>query len=92
MIFEKRFYNDDLKIKCFMENELMVTMIQHHPLAHYLTLTFANMQQYEFVIHISGSTRESINEWCHDNLIFLNIRMHSNSLSSILETIQHYKM
>lgn len=91
VISENGFYENDLKVKRFMENELMVAMYKDHPLAHQQELTMKDLEQYDFVIHSGGSTRESIDEWRRDNLVSLRARMQSNSLSSILETIKHSK-
>lgn len=89
IISENDFYESDLKVKRFMENELMVAMDSSHPLAHKKVVTMNDLEKYDFVIHSGGSTRESIDEWCSDNLIQLQVRMESNSLSSIIETIKH---
>lgn len=89
VISENAFYENDLKVKRFMENELMIAMDKEHPLAHKEALTMKDLEYYDFVIHSGGSTRESIDEWRRDNLVQLRARMQSNSLSSILETIKH---
>lgn len=89
VISENAFYENDLKVKRFMENELMIVMDKEHPLAHKEALTMKDLEYYDFVIHSGGSTRESIDEWRRDNLVQLRARMQSNSLSSILETIKH---
>lgn len=89
VISENAFYENDLKVKRFMENELMISMDKEHPLAHKEALTMKDLEYYDFVIHSGGSTRESIDEWRRDNLVQLRARMQSNSLSSILETIKH---
>lgn len=89
VISENAFYENDLKVKRFMENELMIAMDKENPLAHKEALTMKYLEYYDFVIHSGGSTRESIDEWRRDNLVQLRARMQSNSLSSILETIKH---
>ena len=89
VISENAFYENDLKVKRFMENELMIAMDKEHPLAHKEALTMKDLEYYDFVILSGGSTRESIDEWRRDNLVQLRARMQSNSLSSILETIKH---
>lgn len=89
VISENAFYENDLKVKRFMENELMIAMDKEHPLAHKEALTMKDLEYYDFVIHSGGSTRESIDEWRRDNLVQLRARMQSNSLSSTLETIKH---
>lgn len=89
VISENAFYENDLKVKRFMENELMIAMDKEHPLAHKEALTMKDLEYYDFVIHSGGSTRESIDEWRRDNLVQLRARMQSNSLSSILETTKH---
>lgn len=89
VISENAFYENDLKVKRFMENELMIAMDKEHPLAHKEALTMKDLEYYDLVIHSGGSTRESIDEWRRDNLVQLRARMQSNSLSSILETIKH---
>lgn len=89
VISENAFYENDLKVKRFMENELMIAMDKEHTLAHKEALTMKDLEYYDFVIHSGGSTRESIDEWRRDNLVQLRARMQSNSLSSILETIKH---
>ena len=69
----------------------MLAMDKSHPLAKQNDISITEILEYPFIIHSSGSTRESINEWQRDNFIDLQIQMQSNNLSSILETIRDSK-
>ncbi|WP_251521787.1 MULTISPECIES: LysR family transcriptional regulator [Staphylococcus] len=92
VIAEKGLQTSDVKIKRLFKNPLMLVMDRQHPLAQEDNLELKEILKYPFVIHHSGSTRESIDEWRKDHLIDLNVRMESNSMSSIISTISDSKM
>ncbi|MCO6596404.1 LysR family transcriptional regulator [Staphylococcus lugdunensis] len=88
VISEKGFYDDDIKVKRFTDNPLMVAMDCHHPLAAQEHLTLTDITQYPFILHSGGSTRQSIEEWQTENFVDLPVRMQANSVSSILEMLK----
>ena len=51
VISEKGFYDDDIKVKRFTDNPLMVAMDCHHPLAAQEHLTLTDITQYPFILH-----------------------------------------
>ena len=91
IISEKGLNEPDINVKRLFENPIMLAMDKSHPLAKQNDISITEILEYPFIIHSSGSTRESINEWQRDNFIDLQIQMQSNNLSSILETIRDSK-
>lgn len=91
IISEKGLNEPDINVKRLFENPIMLAMDKSHPLAKQNDISITERLEYPFIIHSSGSTRESINEWQRDNFIDLQIQMQSNNLSSILETIRDSK-
>ena len=63
-------------------------MDKRHPLASKTDISLEDLNAYRFIIHSSGSTRESIDDWRKNNFIDLNVHMESNSISSILTIIK----
>ena len=63
-------------------------MDKRHPLAQKDHLTLEDISSYRFIIHNSGATRDSIDEWRNKNFINLDVHMETNSISSILTTIK----
>lgn len=88
IISEKGFNEDELQAKRLQENPLVLAMDKRHPLAQKEQISLEDVQKYRFIIHSSGSTRESIDEWRKNNFVNLDIHMESNSISSILTTIK----
>ncbi|SKT96641.1 LysR family transcriptional regulator [Mycobacteroides abscessus subsp. abscessus] len=88
VISEKGFNEKELKVKRLQENPLVIAMDKRHPLASKTDISLEDLNAYRFIIHSSGSTRESIDDWRKNNFIDLNVHMESNSISSILTIIK----
>lgn len=88
IISEKGFNEDEIQTKRLQENPLVLAMDKRHPLAQQDKISLDDLQDYRFIIHNSGSTREGIDEWRKNNFVNLDVHMESNSISSILTTIK----
>lgn len=88
IISEKGLNESELHVKRLQKNPLVLAMDKRHPLAQQETITMDDIAKYRFIIHNSGSTRDSIDEWCKKNFINLNTHMESNSINSILTVIK----
>ncbi|MGW9856976.1 LysR family transcriptional regulator, transcriptional activator of the cysJI operon [Staphylococcus hominis] len=88
VISEKGFTEKELKVKRLQENPLVIAMDKRHPLVSKTDISLEDLKAYRFIIHSSGSTRESIDNWRKNNFIDLNVHMESNSISSILTIIK----
>lgn len=88
VIAEKGFNEGELQVKRLHENPLVLAMDKRHPLAQKDHLTLEDISSYRFIIHNSGATRDSIDEWRNKNFINLDVHMETNSISSILTTIK----
>lgn len=88
IISEKGFNESELHVKRLQKNPLVLAMDKRHPLAQQETITMEDIAKYRFIVHNSGSTRDSIDEWCNKNFINLNTHMESNSINSILTIVK----
>ncbi|MDM7881202.1 LysR family transcriptional regulator [Staphylococcus haemolyticus] len=88
VIAEKGFNESELQVKRLHDNPLVLAMDKRHPLAQNKQCTIEDINNYRFIIHNVGSTRDSINEWRKKNFINLDVHMETNSISSILATIK----
>lgn len=88
VIAEKGFNESELQVKRLHDNPLVLAMDKRHPLAQNKQCTIEDINNYRFIIHNGGSTRDSINEWRKKNFINLDVHMETNSISSILATIK----
>ncbi|MCG3402170.1 LysR family transcriptional regulator [Staphylococcus massiliensis] len=79
---------EGLEVKRLTENPLMLSMDQEHPLASKDDIHLQDIKSYPFVIHSTGSTRESIDEWLNANLLEIDATMQSNNMNSLIETIR----
>ena len=50
-------------MKRLQENPLVIAMDKRHPLASKTDISLEDLNAYRFIIHSSGSTRESIDDW-----------------------------
>ena len=63
MLFQKKDSMKKLKVKRLQENPLVIAMDKRHPLASKTDISLEDLNAYRFIIHSSGSTRESIDDW-----------------------------
>ncbi|MCU7557889.1 LysR family transcriptional regulator [Macrococcus capreoli] len=88
IISEVGILNSDFVVKRLFENPLVYVMDKHHPLAQLDKITHKSIQQYDFIIHKSGSTRQSIDRWQAKHLLDIKVAMEINSISSILQMVE----
>ncbi|ANZ34589.1 LysR family transcriptional regulator [Staphylococcus carnosus] len=89
VISENGIRESEVEVKRLFDDPLMLAMDKSHPLALSEHISIKDIQSYPLIIHSSGSTKDSIDEWQHTNLIQINPVMQSNSMSSLIETIRN---
>lgn len=88
IISEVGILNTDFIVKRLFENPLVYVMDRNHPLAGLNQVSHKSIQDYKFIIHKSGSTRQSIDSWQAKHLLDIDIAMEINSISSILQMVE----
>ena len=66
-----------MEVKRLFDDPLVVAMDKRHPLVDKETITLKDIQRYPLITHSSGSTKDSIDEWQHKNLIEVDPIMQS---------------
>ena len=89
VISENGIRDKEVEVKRLFNDPLVAAMDKRHPLADKETITIKDIQRYPLITHSSGSTKDSIDEWQHKNLIEIEPIMQSNSMSSLIETIRN---
>lgn len=88
IISEVGILNSDFVVKRLFENPLVYVMDKNHPLAKKDKITHKSIRNYDFIIHKSGSTRQSIDRWQAKHLLDIKVAMEINSISSILQMVE----